>query len=76
MKKSKQDDDMPIGKLTRIDDLLPAPDTLVIKEDNQKVTITLSKESINFFKQHAKKNKAKYQTMIRRVLDMYVAQYK
>lgn len=76
MKKIKIDNDMPVGDLTRIEDFLPSPDMLVLKEENQKVTITLSKESVNFFKQHAKKNKAKYQTMIRRVIDKYVAHYK
>ena len=59
-----------------IEDVLPPPDKLVFKEDNVKVTITLSKGSINFFKKYAKKYNARYQTMIRKVLDRYVSHYK
>lgn len=71
----KNDTDMPRGRLTRVADFLPPPEELVLKEDNQKVTLSLSKQSISFFKKHARKNKSKYQTMIRKVLDSYVAHY-
>ena len=58
-----------------IDDFLPPPEKLAIKEENIKVTLTLSKTSLEFFKKHAKKASGHYQTMIRRVLDRYVAHY-
>ena len=59
-----------------IDDFLPPPEKLIFKEENVKVTITLSKESVDFFKEYAKKHRSPYQKMIRRVLDYYVTHYK
>jgi len=60
-----------IGDLEVIQDFLPSPEELVFKDDSVKVTISLSKDSIDFFKQQAKKNNTKYQKMIRRLLDIY-----
>ena len=64
-----------MGKAKAIDDFLPPPDKLVLKEESVKVTISLSKESIAFFKKEAKKHHTQYQKMIRKVLDLYAAQY-
>jgi len=58
-----------------LDDFLPPPEKLALKEENVKVTITLSKSSIEFFKKWAKKQHSHYQSMIRRILDYYVAHY-
>jgi hypothetical protein len=59
-----------------VDDFLPAPEDLIAQEDNIKVTLTLSRDSVAFFKQWALRRKnAHYQTMIRRILDHYVAYY-
>ena len=58
-----------------VEDFLPPPEELAIKEDNVRVTITLSKESVAFFKDWAEKTHSHYQTMIRRILDSYVARY-
>lgn len=58
-----------------IDDFIPPPEKLALKENNVRVTITLSKESIDFFKKYAKKTHSYYQTMIREVLDRYSAHY-
>lgn len=63
--------DEPLGELRVIDDFLPSPEQLVFKEDNVKVTITLSKSSIDFFKKEAKKHHTQYQKMIRHLLDIY-----
>ncbi len=63
--------DEPLGKLKIVDDFLPPPEKLVFKEDNVKVTITLSKSSVDFFKKEAKKQHVQYQKMIRRLLDLY-----
>jgi predicted DNA binding CopG/RHH family protein len=65
----------PMGKLKVVDDFLPPPDQLVLKEESVKVTISLSKESVAFFKNEAKKHHTQYQRMIRKVLDLYAAQY-
>ena len=58
-----------------IKNFLPPPDQLVLKEDGVKVTISLSKRSVDFFKSHARKSKIPYQRMIRRVLDEYASAY-
>ena len=63
--------DEELGKLKMIHDFLPSPEELAFKEDTVKVTISLSKESVEFFKQEAKKHNTQYQKMIRRLLDMY-----
>jgi len=63
--------DEPLGKVEVITDMLPSPEELAFKEDTVKVTIALSKSSIDFFKREAKKHDTKYQQMIRRLLDAY-----
>ncbi len=68
--------DEPISPLKVVPDFLPTPDELVFKEDTVKVTITLSKESIEFFKQEARKHHTQYQKMIRRLLDVYTMAHK
>jgi uncharacterized DUF497 family protein/predicted DNA binding CopG/RHH family protein len=65
----------PMGDLRIIKDFLPPPDRLVLKEDNVKVTISLKKSSIQFFKQQAKKRRISYQKMIREVVDWYASHY-
>jgi len=63
--------DEPIGKVEVVADMLPSPEELAFKEDTVKVTISLSKSSVDFFKKEAKKHDTKYQQMIRRLLDAY-----
>ena len=67
--------DEPLGKLRVVDDFLPAPENLVFKEENVKITITLSKSSIEFFKKAAKKHHTQYQKMIRNLLDQYTTHH-
>lgn len=64
--------DEPIGRVRIVKDFLPRPEELVFKEDNVKVTLSLSRESVDFFKEEAKRNRTQYQKMIRRLLDIYV----
>jgi predicted DNA binding CopG/RHH family protein len=75
MKKDDGYTDEPIGPLRIIKDFLPPPDQLILKDDGVKVTIALSKRSVDFFKSHARKSKIPYQRMIRRVLDEYASAY-
>ena len=75
MKRRIKYNDEPM-ELELIEDFLPSPEQLALKEENIKVTITLSKESIEFFKQAAKRHNSFYQKMIRKVLDSYVSHYK
>ncbi len=67
--------DEPMGEVKVIKDFLPPPEQLILKEDNIKVTISLSKSSIAFFKRQAMKQHTSYQKMIRRVVDYYASQY-
>jgi predicted DNA binding CopG/RHH family protein len=46
---------------------------LALKEETVKVTISLSRASVDFFKNEAKKYNTQYQKMIRRLLDEYTA---
>ena len=71
MKSKIKYSDEPLGKVKIVDDFLPPPEELVFKEENVKVTITLSKASVEFFKKEAKKQHVQYQKMIRRLLDLY-----
>ena len=67
--------DEPLGDLHVIRDFLPPPEDLVFKEETTKVTIGLSKSSVDFFKREAKKHRTQYQKMIRRLIDLYVEQH-
>ena len=58
-----------------IDDFLPPPDELILRDDTVKVTISLTKKSVDFFKKSAIKQGVPYQTMIRKVLDLYSQRY-
>ena len=75
MKRGMNNSDMPIGKLVRIKDFLPLPADLAIPEETAKITISLKKSSINFFKRQAERYHTKYQRMIRELLDRYATQY-
>lgn len=67
--------DEPMGRLRVVDDFLPKPDELVFKEDNVKVTMALSKSSVDFFKSEARKHHTSYQAMIRRLVDLYASKH-
>jgi hypothetical protein len=51
---------------------VPSPAELAFREDGVKVTLALSKSSVEFFKSEASKHHTQYQRMIRRLLDSYV----
>ena len=56
----------------RIDDVLPSPEELMASERKaEKITIALSARSLDLFRRYARKNKARYQTMIRHLVDHY-----
>jgi len=75
MKSKVKYTDEPMGKLRVVDDFLPAPEELVFKEDNVKITMALSKSSVDFFKAEARKHRTSYQAMIRRLVDLYASQH-
>ena len=64
--------DESLGEVKVIPDFLPSPDELVFREESIKVTISLSRKSVEFFKSEAAKHHTQYQRMIRRLLDIYV----
>ena len=68
--------DETIGPVKIVADFLPPPEELAFKEDTVKVTISLSRESIDFFKSEARKHHTPYQKMIRRLLDAYARAYR
>jgi predicted DNA binding CopG/RHH family protein len=72
MRKKGDYSNEPMGQIRVVKDFLPRPEELVFREDNVKVTLSLSRESVDFFKEEARKNRTQYQKMIRRLLDIYV----
>jgi hypothetical protein len=60
-----------IGRVRVVDDFLPPPDQLVLRESNVKVTLSLSQRSVDFFKRAAAKQNVPYQRMIRALVDAY-----
>ena len=71
MKNKIEYTDEPLGELMVIKDFLPSPDQLILKEENVKITIALTKSSVDFFKTEAKKHHTSYQGMIRQLIDWY-----
>ena len=65
----------PLGNLRIIKDFLPPPNKLIMKEEPVKITMVLSKSSVQFFKKTAKKHHVPYQKLIRTLLDTYVAHH-
>lgn len=64
--------DEPLGKLEVIADFLPSPGELAYRDEAVKITLSLSKKSVDFFKSEAAKHHTPYQRMIRRLVDSYV----
>jgi hypothetical protein len=49
MKKTIKDTDGEIGNIKVIEDFLPSPEELAFKEESTKITISLTKETVDFF---------------------------
>ncbi|MBM4176378.1 MAG: CopG family transcriptional regulator [Ignavibacteria bacterium] len=75
MKKKIKYSNENLGKIEIVKDFLPKPEDLVFKEDTVKVTLNLSKSSIEFFKEIAQKHGSQYQKVIRNLLDRYTSHY-
>lgn len=65
----------PLGEVRVVSDFLPSPEQLAFREEGVKVTLALSKKSVDFFKSEAAKHHTQYQRMIRRLVDAYVEGY-
>ena len=72
-KKVKYTDELINAKV--IKDFVPKPEDLVLKEDNVKVTLSLSRKSVDFFKHEAKRLDTPYQGMIKSLLDKYTENF-
>ncbi len=59
-----------------IEDFLPTPEQLAFEDETVKITIALSKTSVEFFKEKAAEHDTSYQKMIRRLLDAYARQHR
>jgi len=68
--------DEQMGELRIIRDFLPSPEELAFKEEKVKVTISLSRASLDFFKHEANQHHTAYQKMIRNLLDAYAIRHK
>ena len=75
MKKKIVYTDEPMGDVEVVADFLPSPAELAFKEDGVKITLALSKSSVEFFKEQAARHQVSYQKMIRRLLDEYAARF-
>ena len=64
-----------LGRVRAVKDFLPSPDQLAFKEEKVKVTISLSRASLEFFKEQADQHNTAYQKMIRNLLDAYAIQH-
>ncbi len=76
MKKKIKYTDEPMENVKVIPDFLPSPDQLAFKQETVKVTITLSKNSVEYFKNIASRYNTQYQKMIRGLLDEYVNRHR
>ncbi len=67
--------DGPIDEVRVVEDFLPSPEELAFREETVKVTIALTKASVELFKHEAAKHQVSYQKMIRRLLDEYALRH-
>ena len=67
--------DEPLGEVEIVEDFLPRPEELAFEDETVKITIALSKTSVDFFRQQAAHYETSYQKMIRRLLDAYAKQH-
>lgn len=76
MKKRTNYGDEPVGRLRIVPDFLPSPEQLALREEKVKITISLSRTSMEFFKEQAALHHTAYQRMIRNLLDAYADQHR
>ena len=75
MKEKIKYSDEPMGKTKVVKDFLPSPSELAFREETIKVTLQLSRASVEYFKKEAKLHHTPYQRMIRRLLDEYTTHH-
>ena len=75
MKKKMTYKNSPLRRIQVVKDFLPKPDQLILKETNIRITLNLSRRSIEYFKKLGQKMHAPYQKLIRSLVDEYTAQH-
>ena len=75
MKEKIKYSDEPMGKVQVVKDFLPSPAELAFREETVKITLQLSRASVEYFKKEAQLHHTPYQRMIRRLLDEYTAHH-
>ncbi|MBI3534868.1 MAG: CopG family transcriptional regulator [Deltaproteobacteria bacterium] len=75
MPKKIKNNDIPIGKITIVEDFLPPPEILFPKDEKKKITLEIDVQTISFFREKAKWAGTKYQKMMREVLKGYAKKY-
>ena len=58
-----------------VEDFLPSPEEFIRKTKKEKITIAIDSDSLDLYKQYAKKHNAKYQSMINGVLSSYADKF-
>ena len=75
MKKKIKYTDEDLGAVRVVQDFLPSPAQLAQQDEKVKITIALSRASLDFFKAQAEKHHTAYQRMVRNLLDAYALQH-
>ena len=75
MKKKIRYTNEPIKMGSRVQDFLPSPAEIALKEKTRRVTINLNEESLLVFKREAKRLGVPYQKLLRTVVDLYSQHY-
>ena len=75
MKRTPKYRNEPLGPVRVVMDFLPPPEELVVRDEGVKITIGLSRHSVDFFKERAARANVPYQKMIRALLDSYARHF-
>lgn len=67
--------DEPLQFGERVADFLPPPDQLVKRDETVKITLEVTRESLEFFKEKAQQEHVPYQRMLRGLIDSYARQH-
>ena len=62
------------GRMREIEDFLPRPEELVFRPKPVEVTLTLSEDSLDYYRMQADRLQVSYQAVIRAILDEYAHQ--
>lgn len=75
MKKKIKYTDEPMRMGRRVEDFLPSPAEMVLKQKSRRVTINLNEASLRTFRKEANRLKVPYQRLLRTVVDLYAQHY-